>query len=156
MRGALKSLSTTESKAAALAELRACYRTHDMATEEATPFDDKTLEISLSAACKARAAAAFAEATPDKPSPTESAERRKRHEQTVAARNAAATAATTDKAKAKATKQVTCKTLKMPYKTLKQLRHLACASDWFVSMDLANGYYALGIREEDRDFFTVN
>eukprot|EP00873_Tetraselmis_striata_P003432 jgi/Tetstr1/423696/TSEL_014330.t1 len=29
-------------------------------------------------------------------------------------------------------------------------------SDWFVSMDLADGYYALGIREEDHDFFTVN
>jgi hypothetical protein len=25
-----------------------------------------------------------------------------------------------------------------------------------VSFDLADGYYTLGIREEDRDFFTVN
>eukprot|EP00873_Tetraselmis_striata_P008201 jgi/Tetstr1/428465/TSEL_018476.t1 len=33
-------------------------------------FDDKTLEISDSAAGKARAAAAFAKAAPDKPTPT--------------------------------------------------------------------------------------
>eukprot|EP00873_Tetraselmis_striata_P009740 jgi/Tetstr1/430004/TSEL_019865.t1 len=49
-----------------------------------------------------------------------------------------------------------CKSFTMSYKTLKHLRHLARAGDWFVSMDLADGYYALGIREEDRDFFTVN
>eukprot|EP00873_Tetraselmis_striata_P022348 jgi/Tetstr1/442612/TSEL_030708.t1 len=49
-----------------------------------------------------------------------------------------------------------CKTLKMSYETLKHLRHLARACNWFVSMDLADGYYALGIREEDRNFFTVN
>eukprot|EP00873_Tetraselmis_striata_P017346 jgi/Tetstr1/437610/TSEL_026277.t1 len=155
MRGALESLSTESAtpaiKAAALAELRACYRTH-LATEEATrsrlgylqlakngptateadrvfaelahakfctprriavsgqldqlrrAFDDKTLEISLSAAGKARAAAAFAKATPDKPAPTESAERRKQREQAAAARKAAATAAASDKAKAKVTK----------------------------------------------------
>jgi hypothetical protein len=28
--------------------------------------------------------------------------------------------------------------------------------DYFVSLDLTDGYYTLGIREEDRDFFTVN
>eukprot|EP00873_Tetraselmis_striata_P042595 jgi/Tetstr1/462859/TSEL_007808.t1 len=67
-------------------------------------FDDKTLEISLSAAGKARAAAAFAKATPDKPAPTESAERRKQREQAAAARKAASMAATADKAKAKVTK----------------------------------------------------
>eukprot|EP00873_Tetraselmis_striata_P032900 jgi/Tetstr1/453164/TSEL_040181.t1 len=49
-----------------------------------------------------------------------------------------------------------CKTFTMSYETIKHLRHLARAGDWFVSMDLADGYYALGIREEDRDFFTVN
>eukprot|EP00873_Tetraselmis_striata_P013426 jgi/Tetstr1/433690/TSEL_022909.t1 len=49
-----------------------------------------------------------------------------------------------------------CKTFTMSYETLKHLRHLARAGDWFVSMDLADGYCALGIREEDRDFFTVN
>eukprot|EP00873_Tetraselmis_striata_P004131 jgi/Tetstr1/424395/TSEL_014954.t1 len=47
-----------------------------------------------------------------------------------------------------------CKTFTMSCETLKHLRHLARAGDWFVSMDLADGYYALGIREEDRDFFT--
>jgi hypothetical protein len=30
------------------------------------------------------------------------------------------------------------------------------AGDWIVSFDLADGYYTLGIREEDIDFFTVN
>eukprot|EP00873_Tetraselmis_striata_P033278 jgi/Tetstr1/453542/TSEL_040510.t1 len=67
-------------------------------------FDDKTLEINLFAAGKARAAAAFAKATPDKSAPTESAERRKQREQAAAARKAAATAAAADKAKAKVTK----------------------------------------------------
>jgi hypothetical protein len=28
--------------------------------------------------------------------------------------------------------------------------------DYFVSLDLADGYYTLGIREEDRDLFAVN
>jgi hypothetical protein len=27
--------------------------------------------------------------------------------------------------------------------------------DYFVSLDLTDGYYTLGIREEDRDYFTV-
>eukprot|EP00873_Tetraselmis_striata_P015721 jgi/Tetstr1/435985/TSEL_024866.t1 len=68
-------------------------------------FDDKTLEISLSAAGKAPAAAVFAKATPDKPTPTEcAAERRKQRKQAVAAWKAAATAAAAAKAKANATK----------------------------------------------------
>eukprot|EP00873_Tetraselmis_striata_P016675 jgi/Tetstr1/436939/TSEL_025711.t1 len=67
-------------------------------------FDDKTLAINLSAAGKARATAAFAKATPDKPAPTESAERRKQREQTAAARKAAASAAAADKAMAEVTK----------------------------------------------------
>eukprot|EP00873_Tetraselmis_striata_P042359 jgi/Tetstr1/462623/TSEL_007608.t1 len=124
MRIALRSLSTesttAESKAAALAELVACYLTH-LATKKATllhpkthrrvratrptpPSDDKTLEISLSAAGKARAAAAFAKATPDKPAFTEYTERRKQREQAAAARKAAATAAAADKDDAKVTK----------------------------------------------------
>eukprot|EP00873_Tetraselmis_striata_P009550 jgi/Tetstr1/429814/TSEL_019681.t1 len=50
-----------------------------------------------------------------------------------------------------------CKTLKMSYEKLNHyLLHLARAGDWFVSMDLADGYYALGIREKGREFFTVN
>eukprot|EP00873_Tetraselmis_striata_P000339 jgi/Tetstr1/420603/TSEL_011691.t1 len=67
-------------------------------------FDDKTLEISLSAAGKAHAAAAFAKATPDKPAPIESAGRRKQRDQATATRKAAATVATADKAKAEVTK----------------------------------------------------
>eukprot|EP00873_Tetraselmis_striata_P006912 jgi/Tetstr1/427176/TSEL_017364.t1 len=123
MRCALESLSTESatpaSKAAALAELRACYRTH-LATEEAarsrlgylqlakngptaTEADRVFAELAH-ATGKARAAAAFAKATPDKPAPTESAERRKQREQAAAARKAAATAAASDKAKAKVTK----------------------------------------------------
>jgi hypothetical protein len=39
---------------------------------------------------------------------------------------------------------------------MKHLRHLSRPGDYFVSLDLADGYYTLGIREEDRDFFTVN
>eukprot|EP00873_Tetraselmis_striata_P004795 jgi/Tetstr1/425059/TSEL_015523.t1 len=41
-----------------------------------------------------------------------------------------------------------CKTFAMSYETLKHLRHVARAGDWFVSMDIDDGYYALGIREE--------
>ena len=44
----------------------------------------------------------------------------------------------------------------MSCETLKHLRHLSRPGDYFVSLDLADGYYTLGIREADRDFFTVN
>eukprot|EP00873_Tetraselmis_striata_P016106 jgi/Tetstr1/436370/TSEL_025203.t1 len=44
----------------------------------------------------------------------------------------------------------------MSYETLRHLRHLTRTGDWFVSMDLADGHYALEIREDDRDFFIVN
>jgi hypothetical protein len=44
----------------------------------------------------------------------------------------------------------------MTCKTLKHLRHLSCPCDYFVSLDLTDGYYTLGIWEEDRDYFTVN
>jgi hypothetical protein len=44
----------------------------------------------------------------------------------------------------------------MSCKTLKHLRHMSRPGDYFVSLDLTDGYYTLGIREEDRDFFTVN
>eukprot|EP00873_Tetraselmis_striata_P006969 jgi/Tetstr1/427233/TSEL_017420.t1 len=154
----------------------------------------------FSAAGKALAAAAFAKATSDKPTPTESAERRQQREQAAAARKAAKTAAAPDKGQAQLDFMATelprfevfgarergrcdksvsrmflvpkpgtskcrlitdlrelnklCKTLKMSYETLMHLRHLPRADDWFVSMALADGYYALGIREEDRDFFT--
>jgi hypothetical protein len=44
----------------------------------------------------------------------------------------------------------------MTCETLKHLRHMSLPSDYFVSIDLTDGYYTLGIREEDRDYFTVN
>jgi hypothetical protein len=44
----------------------------------------------------------------------------------------------------------------MTCETLKHLRHLSRPGDFFVSLDLTDGYYSLGIREEDRDNFTVN
>jgi hypothetical protein len=36
------------------------------------------------------------------------------------------------------------------------MRQLSRPDDYFVSLDLADGYYIHGIREEDRDYFTVN
>jgi hypothetical protein len=44
----------------------------------------------------------------------------------------------------------------MSCESLKHLHHLSCPGDYFVSLGLADGYYTLSIREEDRDFFTVN
>jgi hypothetical protein len=49
-----------------------------------------------------------------------------------------------------------CSTLNMTCETLKHLRHLSRPGDYFVSLDLTDGYYYLGIPEEDRDYFTVN
>jgi hypothetical protein len=45
---------------------------------------------------------------------------------------------------------MSCETL------LKHLRHLSRPGDFFVSLDLTDGYYTLGIWKEDRDYFTVN
>eukprot|EP00873_Tetraselmis_striata_P037587 jgi/Tetstr1/457851/TSEL_004253.t1 len=117
MRGAHESLSTDsatmESKASALAELRACYRTH-LATEEATRSRLGYLKLAKNGPTDTEADRVFAvlahangqraEATPAKPAPTESAEKRKQREQAASARKAATTAATADKAKAKVTK----------------------------------------------------
>jgi hypothetical protein len=44
----------------------------------------------------------------------------------------------------------------MSCETLKHLRHQSRPGGNFVSLDLADGYYTLGIREEDHDFFTIN
>jgi hypothetical protein len=49
-----------------------------------------------------------------------------------------------------------CSGFKMTCETLKHLRHLSRPGDYFVSFDLTDGYYTLGIREEDRNYFTVN
>jgi hypothetical protein len=48
-----------------------------------------------------------------------------------------------------------CGEFDMPRETLKHRRHLSCPGEYSVSLDLADGYNTLGIREEDRDFFTV-
>lgn len=44
----------------------------------------------------------------------------------------------------------------MSFETIKHLRYLARKCYLFVSLDLHDSYYAHGIREEDRDFFTMN
>jgi len=49
-----------------------------------------------------------------------------------------------------------CREFSVKYETLKKLRHLAQRNDWCFSLDLQDGYYAVGIREQDRDYFTVN
>jgi hypothetical protein len=49
-----------------------------------------------------------------------------------------------------------CAEFNLSCETLKHLRHMSRPGEYFVSLDLADGYYTLGIREEDRDFFTVN
>ena len=49
-----------------------------------------------------------------------------------------------------------CRTLPLKYEGLKRLRTLGRQNDWMLSADLADGFYCLGIAEEDRDFFTVD
>jgi hypothetical protein len=49
-----------------------------------------------------------------------------------------------------------CVEFNMSCETLKHLRHLSRQGDYFVSLDLTDGYNTLGNREEDRNFFTVN
>jgi hypothetical protein len=44
----------------------------------------------------------------------------------------------------------------MTCETMKHLRHLSRPGDYFVALDLTDGYYTHGIREEDRNYFTVN
>jgi hypothetical protein len=44
----------------------------------------------------------------------------------------------------------------MSCETLKHIRHLSRPCNYFVSLDLADGYYTRSFLEEDRDFFTVN
>jgi hypothetical protein len=47
-----------------------------------------------------------------------------------------------------------CKENKLKYAKLPQI--LTRAGDWMVSFDFTDGYYTLGTREEERNFFTVN
>eukprot|EP00873_Tetraselmis_striata_P004328 jgi/Tetstr1/424592/TSEL_015117.t1 len=44
----------------------------------------------------------------------------------------------------------------MRFETLCRLRYLAKRGDWAFSFDLQDGYYALGLREDVRDYFTIN
>eukprot|EP00873_Tetraselmis_striata_P044967 jgi/Tetstr1/465231/TSEL_009935.t2 len=44
----------------------------------------------------------------------------------------------------------------MSFETLTRLRHLARPGDYMLSIDLHDGFYAVGIAPEDRDYFTVN
>ena len=48
-----------------------------------------------------------------------------------------------------------CEAKSMKFETLKRVRALAQRHDYMLSLDLLDGYYAVGIAEEDRDFFTV-
>ena len=48
-----------------------------------------------------------------------------------------------------------CKLFSMKLETLKKLRTLARRTDYMFSMDLADGFYSLGIEESARDYFTV-
>jgi hypothetical protein len=49
-----------------------------------------------------------------------------------------------------------CVEFNLSCETLKHIRHMSHPGDYFFSPDLADGYYTLGNREEDREFFTVN
>ena len=49
-----------------------------------------------------------------------------------------------------------CRDFSVKYETLKKLRNITQRNDWCFSLDLQDGYYAVGIREQDRDYFTVN
>eukprot|EP00873_Tetraselmis_striata_P006365 jgi/Tetstr1/426629/TSEL_016906.t1 len=44
----------------------------------------------------------------------------------------------------------------MRLESLRRLRYLAKRGDWAFSFDLHNCYYALGLREDVRDYFTIN
>eukprot|EP00873_Tetraselmis_striata_P039065 jgi/Tetstr1/459329/TSEL_004724.t1 len=44
----------------------------------------------------------------------------------------------------------------MRFETLRRLRYLACRDDWAFSFDLQDGYYALGLREDVREYCTIN
>ena len=47
-----------------------------------------------------------------------------------------------------------CKNFGLKLETLKRLRYLGRKNDWMFSFDLADGYYALGIAQEHRDYFS--
>jgi hypothetical protein len=49
-----------------------------------------------------------------------------------------------------------CSDFNMTYETLKHLvRHFSRPCDYFVSLNIYDGYYTLSIQEKDREYFTV-
>eukprot|EP00873_Tetraselmis_striata_P020905 jgi/Tetstr1/441169/TSEL_029427.t1 len=44
----------------------------------------------------------------------------------------------------------------MRFETLRRMQYLAKRGDWAFSFDLQDGYYALGLREDVRDYFIIN
>eukprot|EP00873_Tetraselmis_striata_P024051 jgi/Tetstr1/444315/TSEL_032206.t1 len=49
-----------------------------------------------------------------------------------------------------------CETRDLSFEVLSHLRDLARHGDYMLQMDLYDGFYAVGIAHEDRDFFTVD
>ena len=49
-----------------------------------------------------------------------------------------------------------CRVMGLKYEGLKRLRNLGRRGDYMISADMLDGFYALGIREEYRDYFTVD
>eukprot|EP00873_Tetraselmis_striata_P044281 jgi/Tetstr1/464545/TSEL_009302.t1 len=49
-----------------------------------------------------------------------------------------------------------CETRDLSFETLSHLRNLARPGDYMLQMDMQDGFYAVGIAPEDRDFFTVD
>ena len=47
-----------------------------------------------------------------------------------------------------------CKAFPLKMETLKRMRNLSTKGDWMFSFDLQDGYYALGIAPEHRDYFS--
>eukprot|EP00873_Tetraselmis_striata_P035325 jgi/Tetstr1/455589/TSEL_042401.t1 len=49
-----------------------------------------------------------------------------------------------------------CETRDLSFETLSHLRNLARPRDYMLQMDPQDGFYAVGIAPEDKDFFTVD
>ena len=49
-----------------------------------------------------------------------------------------------------------CRDFPMKYETLKKMRNLSKVGNYMFSFDLQDGYYALGVKQSHRDYFTVN
>eukprot|EP00873_Tetraselmis_striata_P021425 jgi/Tetstr1/441689/TSEL_029913.t1 len=49
-----------------------------------------------------------------------------------------------------------CETRDLSFESLSHLRNLARLGDYMLQMDLQDGFYAVGVAHEDKDFFTVD